>query len=90
MRKVLLAAALLALVGCDTRAAIWTAWVYEDWDNRTKSERLTGFKTFEQCQEAAISRLRSYPEPDGGDYECGYKCEYKPSMQTNVCKETRK
>jgi hypothetical protein len=89
MRKALLTAVLL-LAGCDDRPPVWTAWVYEDRDDLTKSETLTSFKTFEQCQEAAISKLRSYPDPDAGGYECGYRCRYDPSMQTNVCKETRK
>ena len=50
-----------------------------------------GFKTFNLCQQAAIDQLRSLPDPDAGDYECGYKCELHTDLGgINVCKETRK
>ena len=52
---------------------------------------LKGFKTFDLCQQAAIVRLRSLPDPSEGDYECGYKCgpmdEYGGMT---ICKEARK
>jgi hypothetical protein len=80
----------LALSGCDTRAREWTAWVYSDRDDLTKSESMLGYKNFEACQEGAIAKVRSLPDPDAADYECGYMCRYDPTLDTNVCKETRK
>jgi hypothetical protein len=79
-----------ALAGCDDRAKEWTGWAYPDRNDLTKSESLSGFKSFEECQEATIAKLRSFPDPDAGDYECGYMCRWDASMQTNVCNETRK
>ncbi len=81
---------LLALAGCDSRPNTWNAYVYPDKSDLSKYEALDGFSTFEQCQSAAITRIRTYPDPDNADYECGHKCRYDPSMQTNVCKETKK
>jgi hypothetical protein len=81
---------LLLLAGCDKRPDQWDAFVYRDGDDLTRHVELRGFKTFEQCQQASINLLRSYPEPDEGDYECGYKCEFDPDLTLNVCKETRK
>ena len=80
----------LMLTACDTRAREWTAWVYPDARNLTVSIGMSGFQTFEQCQTAAIGQLRQLPNPDGGDYECGYMCRWEPTVQTNVCRETRK
>lgn len=81
---------LFLLSGCDDRAKEWTGWAYPNRNDLTVSESLSGFNSFEECQEAVINKLRTYPDPDAGDYECGYMCRYNPSMQTNVCKETRK
>lgn len=81
--------ALALLLGCDDRPKEWTAWVYPNANDLTFSESLVGFKSFEQCQEAAIGKLRSYSKPDAGTYECGYMCRYEPRFGTNVCKETR-
>lgn len=80
---------MLLVAGCDDRAKEWTAWVYRD-KSLTTHETMTGFKTFEECQLAAISKLRTIPDPDSGDYECGYMCRWDDSFDNNVCKETRK
>lgn len=80
---------MLAIVGCDDRPNGWTAFVYEDATNLYKAETLTGFKSFEACQQAAIATLRSYPNPDAGDYECGRKCRWDSDYQAHICKETR-
>jgi hypothetical protein len=83
--------ALLILSGCDNRPDQWDAFVYPDRNDLTVSEKIAGFKTFELCQSAALQRLRSNPEPDSGDYECGYKCEPRADLDgISVCKETRK
>ena len=76
--------------GCDSRAEEWTAWVYPNASDLSLSISMNGFATFEQCQEAAIGKLRSFDEPDAGDYDCGYMCRWDARFETNVCKETRK
>lgn len=79
------------LSGCESRPDQWDAFIYPDANDLTKHEEIAGFKTFELCQSAAIGRLRSLPDPDGGDYECGYKCEARPGLGgIKVCEETRK
>lgn len=85
-----LVALALLLTGCDDRPDQWDAFVYPDADDLTAFKTIRGFKTFELCQSAAINELRSLPDPDRGDYECGHKCEFDPNIQINVCKETRK
>lgn len=78
-------------MSCDDRPRQWDAFVYPDRNDLSISETIAGFKTFELCQRAAINRLRSLPDPDDGDYECGYMCEARPDLGgINVCKETRK
>ena len=86
------AALLLALLSaCDSRPDQWNAFVYPDANDLTVFEEIAGFKTFELCQAAAISRMRAVQKPTGGDYECGYKCAPDPKLAgLNVCKETRK
>ena len=84
------AAASVVAPACDSRPDSWDAWVYPDRENMTVSMSLVGFRTFEECQQAAIDKLRSLSDPEQGDYECGYKCRFDPSIQTNVCKETKK
>jgi hypothetical protein len=93
MSEVLKAAAglLLLLVGCEDQPQQWDAFVYPDTNHRYKFEKIAGFKSFELCHQAAINKLRTLPNPNGGDFECGYMCgpDYRnPGM--NVCKETRK
>jgi hypothetical protein len=81
---------LLALAGCDKRPRQWDAVVYPDADNLQSYIRVDGFKSFELCQQAAINILRSQPDPDAGDYECGYMCGEDPDYPgMNTCKETR-
>lgn len=82
--------AALLLTSCDDRPEAWTGWAYPNRENLTYSVSLTGFRTFEQCQEATIGALRTFSDPDAGDYECGFKCRWDPNFQTNVCKTTRK
>jgi len=78
------------LAACDDRPNSWTAFVYRDLSAMEASDTLTGFKSFSACQEAAIATLRSYPDPNAGSYECGFKCEWNPAYQAHVCKETRR
>lgn len=81
----------LLLVGCDNRPDQWDAFVYADGADLSGYERISGFKSFELCQRAAIDRLRSIQRESGGDYECGYRCESNPSPGgISFCKETRK
>ncbi len=84
---------LLALfaAACDNRPDQWDAFIYPDRNDLTKHKEIKGFKTFDLCQQASIDQLRALPDPDGGDYECGYKCEPRADLNgINVCKETRK
>ncbi len=60
---------LLLLAACDQRPNQWDAFVYQSADDLKRHIEMRGFKTFEQCQQAAINVLRSMPEPDAGDYE---------------------
>lgn len=88
--RLALALTALLLAGCDDRPKVWTAWVYPDAPDLTKSVKLEGFKTFEQCQSAALNTLTAFV-PDGtGDYECGYQCRYDPGSDLSTCAETRK
>lgn len=80
---------LASLAACDTRPPAWTGWVYPDAGNLAHSTSLQGFKDFESCQEASINLLRSYPNPDKGTYECGYRCRWDSMLGVNVCAETR-
>lgn len=90
LRFLILSSALL-LAACDDRPDQWDAFIYPNANDLTVNETIRGFKTFELCQEAAVNQLRSMPDSDAGDYECGYRC--KPVGEfgdLNVCKETRK
>lgn len=83
-RAVLLLASLL-VAGCGQ----WDAFVYDDADDLSQSETLTGFDSFEECQAAAINRLRQKDLAEVGTYECGRKCRWDPAYEVNVCQETR-
>lgn len=86
--RLVLALSALMLTGCDDRPRIWTAWLYPSAPDLAKSVKLEGFKTFEQCQSAALSTLAAFaPE---GEYECGYRCRYDPQSDMSTCAETRK
>jgi hypothetical protein len=84
-------ASLLLLAACDSRPREWTAWVYPDpVEHPARKATLRGFKNFEQCQEAALSTLRSYQYTQYATYECGYRCAYDPQINDNICAEVRK
>ncbi len=88
--KIRIISAALLLSGCDQRPDQWDAFIYPNANDLTVNETIRGFKTFELCQQAAIDQLRSLPNPDGGDYECGYKCVSHGQYGGNLCAETRK
>ena len=89
--KRLLSLLALSAVGCDSRPDQWDAFIYPDRTDLTKHKEIKGFRTFDLCQQAAIGELGSLPDPDNGDYECGYKCQPPADLSgINVCKETRK
>ena len=90
MTKPLFTGLLLLTGACDDRPSEWEAFVYPDAGNLDRYIAVPGFKTFELCQQGAINILRAQSQPDSGDYECGYRCRYDPTLKTNVCKETRK
>lgn len=81
---------IVALAACDSRSNEWTGWAYPDAQDLTLSVSLGGFRTFEECQEATIARLRRFPEPDRGTFICGHKCRWSANLQTNVCETTRR
>ena len=83
-------AALIVLSGCDDRPNQWDAFIYPDFEGSDEFEKIAGFKSFELCQRAAQSRIRSLPTPEKADYECGYKCRFNPQYGVDVCKTTRK
>ncbi len=78
--------ATLMLAGCERASSTWTGWAYPSRDDLTLSVSLTGFDTFEQCQEATIHLLRSFEHPDAGSFVCGQRCRWDPTLKTNVCK----
>lgn len=78
---------LLLLSACSSGP--WDAFVYDDAENLDQSETLVGFGSFEECQQAAIDRLREKQAADVGTYECGKDCRWDPVLKVNVCKETR-
>ena len=87
---------LVMLSGCAGND--WTAFVYPDIEDIPNADEVHNFtigsyRTFEDCQNAAVSRVRNLQSTTGrvGDYQCGYKCtareEYGGML---ICKETRK
>jgi hypothetical protein len=96
MRKHLLVG-LFALCGCVSESD-WTAFVYPDLKDIPSASKvhnytIGNFATFEQCQAAAIGRMRANFASTNrqGDYQCGYKCSQRKEMgNLLICKETRK
>jgi hypothetical protein len=92
----LLLIGLLALYGCS--GTYWTAFVYPDIDNipnagDVQNYTIGNYRTFEECQVAAIGRTRSNYALTNlqGDYQCGYKCSHREDIGGMfICKETRK
>jgi len=86
------AAYAMLLIGCDSdpRPDQWDAYIYPDLDNESREEIVSGFKTFELCQAAALDRIDQVNAEAGGAYECGYKCGTTPQHPGMwLCKETR-
>ena len=87
----------LAVIGCSQKNN-WTAFVYPDRENIPYADNAHRFiegtyRTFEECEAAAIGKTRAnYDETSViGDFECGYKCEYKEGFGgVFMYKETRK
>lgn len=78
----------LVLTSCaDERE--WQGWVYPDAENDAVGVSLAGFRTFEQCQEAAVGVLNNLPQPEKATYECGRQCRWDATYRANICKETR-
>ncbi|MEA3008581.1 MAG: hypothetical protein QOJ91_273 [Sphingomonadales bacterium] len=89
MTRTALAIILVVLLsGCEPTP--WQGWVYPDPDDEHASTSLAGFRTFEQCQEAAIAELRRLPSPDKGSYKCGRSCKWDDTSRTNICAEVRR
>lgn len=93
----LLALGIVLLSGCSD-SADWTAFVYPDIENIPNADKVQNYtigsyRTFEECQTAAIDRVRSnYASSQRlGDYQCGYKCSRRDDFGgLLICKETKK
>ena len=94
--RFLFRAALVAITGlvvasCGKNADEWTGVVYPDAAAPSSAvTTMQGFETFEKCQEAAISLLRTFEEPDAGGYSCVRTCKWDAATKTNVCEEVRR
>lgn len=73
MKKYLVILAFLSLTGCWGEE--WLGLVYPDRSDLTKDIVIGSYSSFEQCQSAAISWLRTYNFQISGDYECGLNCD---------------
>lgn len=79
------------MLGFDDAPGEWAAIVYPDRNDRTRFYVTPRFKTFENCRESAIERMKSIEIETGGDYECGYKCELDGDpRRMNVCEKVQK
>ena len=88
---------ILFLMGCSGNAN-WTAFVFPDIDDIPNADKVQNYTignygTFEECQVAAIDRVRHINSSSGrqGDYQCGYKCSAREELAGMlICKEIRK
>ena len=96
--KTLLATIGIFLLSSCSSGSDRTAFVYPDIENIPNADQaqnytIGNYRTFEECQTAAIERIRSNYVTTGrqGDYQCGYKCSRRDDFGgLLVCKETRK
>ena len=77
MKLIMSLIALIGLSGCSSKND-WTAFVYQDIENIPNADQVQNFTignypSFEECQAAAIGRVRSNYDKSGreGDYQCG-------------------
>jgi hypothetical protein len=97
MHKLKLIILIFLTVSC-SRNADWTAFVYPDIDEIPNADKVQNFtignyRTFEECQIAAIDRVRNNKSSTGknGDYQCGYKCSIRDDIGgLLICKEIQK
>ena len=97
MKCLVLVALLIGLGGCSS-GNDWTAFVYPDIEDIPNADQVQNFTignypSFEECQAAAIGRVRSNSAESGreGDYQCGYKCTVREEYGgLLICKEDRK
>ena len=96
--KILLAIIGILLLSSCSSGSDWTAFVYPDIENIPSADQahnytIGNYSTFEECQAAAIERIRNNYATTGrqGDYQCGYKCSRRDDFGgLLICKETRK
>lgn len=79
---------LLGLAACDDRPRQWDAFIYPDFESSQAFERIDGFRSLELCRKAATDRIHNLKDPEKASYECGYRCGYDASWQTNICAKT--
>ena len=97
MKHIIAFVTLVSLGGCSS-GSDWTAFVYPNIENIPNADQVQNFTignypTFEECQVAAINRVRNNYSTSGrqGDYQCGYKCTVREEYGgLLICKETRK
>ena len=88
---------IVMVTGCSKKED-WSAFVYPDIDNIPKADSAQNysigkFQNFEDCQSAAISRVRyNYSVSNTqGDYQCGLNCTKRNELGGMlICEETRK
>lgn len=88
--------ALLVLAACSRQE--WTAFVYPDAGDIPRADQVQNFtigkfQTFEECQAAAIGRVRHIAATTGrqGDFQCGLGCSHREEYGgLLICKEKRK
>lgn len=78
----------LFITSCDLISERWDGYVYPNKNNLSNFISAgNGFSSFEKCQAACISIIRSN-NWQNADYECGLNCKFKDGM--NICEKTVK
>ena len=78
----------LLLGSCDDRPNQWDAYITYSEDPE-RLEVIEGFKTYELCRAASLSRIEAEKASETGYFECGYKCGFKSGYPQKICKESR-
>jgi hypothetical protein len=84
MRLILFVILFLALVGCSEDE--WLGYAFPDKANLLIHREVGKFKTQKECDEAAMSLLKSLNALENGYYECGKNCKSE-SYYNRECEE---
>jgi hypothetical protein len=85
MKKTMLTLTALLLTGCNDK---WAGFVYPTASLVTHVNS-GSYDSFEDCQTASISMLRTMDAQAAGSYECGKNCKFQEEYGMQVCEETR-